>query len=282
MVQTIHPYVYIEPPDIEERPFGLFHAATPLTGVDGHWEYGGIEFDSLGGYQGQFYPVGINAAGGAGGSKTLPSANPRTHALPFAVYAGIECGVVGYTAAEHEARALRVLELSGQHAAENALWTGGGGNAPGLNASTTTIPTGGATASKVSTALRILEDWLGDNYNGRGFIHAKRGVSAIAGSAHLVKDTYDLDPRVVSTPGGTRWIFGAGYDGTGPNAVVPSAGQTWIYATGGVVLLRGEPREPTLEQAIVKTLNTVHIIAEQEYLITYDYAVAAALVDLTL
>lgn len=278
----VQPYVYIEPPEIDPRPFGLFGAARPLPGIDPHWRYGGVEYEALGCYQAGFYPVGINAAGGAGGTKTLPNGAGTTKAIPFAVYAGISCGSVGYTDEQSAARALRVLELAGQWAAEDALWTGAGGNAPALNAASTTIPTGGGTASSLTNALRILENWIGDAYNGRGFIHGKRGVGVLAGAKRLShRDPMNADSLL--TPVGSRWIFGAGYNGTGPNAVAPAANQTWIYATGQVSITRDAPSTPATRSAILdKATNVVNLIAEQEYLVTYDCAVAAALVDLTL
>lgn len=283
MVQTIQPYVYVEPPEIEERPFGLFGAARPMLGVDGHWMYGGVEYEGLGCYQAGFYPVGINSAGGAGGTKTLPNGRGTTKAIPFAVYAGVSCGVIGHTSEEVKARALRVLELAGQKSVENALWTGAGANKPALNgAADADHVTVSGTASSIVTALARLEDWLGDNYNGRGFIHAKRGISTYAGSRQLVRHD-ELDPAVVTTPGGTRWIFGAGYDGTGPGAAAPTATQQWIYATGQVSIIRGEPSAPASRDiALNRNLNVVNLIAEQEYLVTFDCVVGAALVDLTL
>lgn len=279
MVQTIQPFVYIEPPTVEPLGFGLFSAAQPLTGLDPHWQYGGVEFESLASYGAGFYPVGINAAGGAGGTKNLPNGLGTTKGLPFAVYAGISCGSVGYTDEQANARALRVLELSGQHAAEQALWTGAGGNTPKLNAAGTTTVVGAAT--ELTLALAALEEWLADNYHGRGVIHAKRGIGIRAGGKRLTfRDP--LEPGRLRTAVGTVWAFGGGYDGTGPNAAAPAAGTQWIYATGQIGIDRSAPSTPAnLGQALNRNNNVVNLIAEQEYLLTIDGAVGAALVDLT-
>lgn len=287
---AVQPYLYIDPPEVEPYKFGLFGATQELT--DGiltrydangnvHWIIGGVEWESLAAYSAHTYPVGIGQFGGLGGTKSLPGALSITRALPFAVYGGVVCGSVGYTREQWNERALRILELSGQHAAENALWTGAGGNTPALNAAGTTDVTGG-TATDLVTALGLLENWLADNYNGVGAIHAKRRVANVGSAKRQVK--WDRDnPDALVTPVGTRWVFGGGYDGTGPAAVAPGTNKTWIYATGQVVIARGEARAPAeLEAELNRVQNQVFALAEQPYLIGLDGPHAAAQVDLTL
>lgn len=277
------PLVYIEPPDVDPHRFGLFGAAQPLTGVDEHWLYGGVEFESLACYEAAFYPMGVGMDGGAGGSKTLPDGAGTTTAHPFTVYAGILCGSVGYTADQYRARALRVLELSGQSAAETALWTGAGGNLPGLNGTGYAQTPNGSTAVSIVDALGILEDWLGQNYNGSGVIHATRRTVVKAASQRLVRHDPDTPVDLLMTPVGSRWIGGAGYDGTGPAAVAPGTGNAWMYATGQIMLARDDPETPAdMGEALDRSLNLVRLIAEQSYLIAVDCAAAAVKVNLSL
>lgn len=276
---TVQPLVYIEPPTLELVEYGLFSVANSLGIGDDHWQFGGAEFESLAAVAAGFYPVGIGMDAGAGGTKTLPAGAGTTKALPFAIYAGVSCGSVGYTEEQFRARAIRVLELAGQHAAEEALWTGAGGETPKLNAASTTTVVAGA--QTIKRAVAALEDWIGDQYHARALIHAKRGVSAIAAERMLVESD-PVEPRRKQTPVGTLWSFGAGYAGNGPNAVAAAAGTTWIYATGQVGIQTSTPTTPAgMGQAIDKRKNLVDLYAEQEMLLTVDGAIGAVLVDLT-
>lgn len=278
---TAAPYVYTDAPEVKPYRYGLFGAAQPMTGIDPHWRYGGIEFDSLPAYEASLYPSGIQVVNGSGGTKTLPGWLGTVKALPFAVYGGVLCGTIGYTDQAARDRALKVVELAGQHASESALWNGGGANAPALNAASTPIVQ--ATAVSLQRGVAALEDWLADHYNGQGLIHGKRSVGIIAGSKQLVHHDPDTAESALMTPVGTRWVFGGGYDGTGPAAVAPAAGQTWIYATGQVGIVRDEAQTPAgLGEALDRLHNQVQLIAEQQYLIAVDYTIGAALVDLTL
>jgi hypothetical protein len=224
-------------------------------------------------------PPTTNTAG-TDPQKALPAGAATTKAHPFAVYAGMACGTVGY---DHEGayqeRARTILELAGQHAAEAALWTGAGGNTGPLNAASTPVVSG--TATDLTVALGALEDWLADHYSGVGVIHAKRGVNAFARRDHLtVRDSGN--PEALTTGLGTRWVFGGGYDGTGPNAVAPAAGKTWIYATGQLAIRRGPVTDFTMAEALNRSINNVGVFAEQPYVVGFDCAVGAALVDLSL
>jgi hypothetical protein len=221
-----------------------------------------------------------NNTAGTDPAKALPAGMGTTKAFPFAVYAGMQCGSVGYDReGTYRDRARTILELAGQHAAEAALWTGAGGNTGPLNAASTPVVSG--TATDLTVALGKLEDWLADHYSGVGVIHAKRGVSAFARRDHqTVRDPGN--PEALTTGVGTRWVFGGGYDGTGPNGVAPAANQTWIYATGQPTIRRAPVVDFTMAEALDRSINGVGVFAEQTYVIGYDCAVGAALVDLSL
>jgi len=279
------PLVYVEPPEVTPYRFGLFGAAQPYAGIDPHAFFGGAEWESLACYAASSYAAGWDICNGGGGSKVLNNGAPSVQAKPFGVYAGIDCGTVGYDhEGSYQERTRKILELAGQHATEAALWTGAGGNLPALNAvgfaTTVVFGTAPSGAVRIAHAIGALEKWLGDNYQGVGVIHATRDVAAIAAEAFQI----DRDPANASalvTPLGTRVVFGGGYNGTGPGAVVPGAGTTWIYATGQVMLARNEPRIFNMEEALKRGTNRVAVFGEQQYLIGVDCPKAgAALVDL--
>lgn len=280
MTSTI-PLVYTEPPETKPRRFGLFNAATPVDQTDPHALGLGIAFQSLASVPAELYPVnpaGVLVQNGTGGTKTLPQGLPQQQALPFAVYAGVECGSLGWSPTEVRDRALAILESAGQHAAELALWTGAAGNAPQLNAASSITVAG--TTGGIVAQLGKLEKYLADHYNGEGLIHATPDVAALAASFRLVRP----DPSnslALRTPLGNRWVFHGGGNGTGPNAVVPAATSTWIYATGAVAISRGRPEVPAdFGAALKRSINTVALIGEQNYLIAVDGPIAAALVTL--
>lgn len=212
--------------------------------------------------------------------KALPPGSTTTKGSPFGVYAGMECGTVGY---DHDGayaqRARTILELAGQHASEAALWTGAGGNTNKLNAAAT--PTVVGTHASIVRAVGALEKWLADHYSGVGLIHATREVAAVAANHRLVHPD-PSNPDALVTPLGTRWVFGGGYDGTGPSAAAPAAGDSWIYATGQGTIRRAPIIEYTLEEALNRSINDVSVFAEQTYVVAVDCAVGAGLVDLSL
>jgi hypothetical protein len=274
------PLLYVAAPVVEPYRYGLFGAAQPIEGDDLHWQLG-VEWEPLACYAANFYLAGLRCSTGVGDpAKALPAGEPTTKAHPFAVYAGMECGSVGYDHdGSYQQRARTILELAGQHAAEAALWTGAGGNSGPMNAATTPIVQ--AAASDLTTAIGVLEDWLADHYSGVGVIHAKRGVNAHARRHHqTVRDP--ANPEALTTGLGTRWVFGGGYDGTGPAAVAPAAGQTWIYATGQLTIRRAPVTDFTMAEALDRSINDVAVFAEQPYVIGFDCAIGAALVDLSL
>lgn len=388
------PLLYLEPPEVEPYAHGLFGAALPVTMPDEHWLIGGVEWDSLAAYQSSLSRAGVLASYGSGGTKASQAFNTRLAAQPYNVFAGVQCASIGYDAAYWHDRVLRILELSGQHAAEKALWTGqgvanaalatpvsttagstsggtlaaatygyrvsalnpqgetlastettvvttgttssvtvswttipgataynvygrtsggelllatvgpaavsyidtGAGTPAGalpssnttattavsLNASTTATVSGSATS--MTRAVGALEKWLGDNYAGRGFLHATRQCAANASATNQIRiANNDAETSPLLTPLGTRWIFGGGYDGTGPANAAPGTNQAWIYATGVVSLYRNTPDVPIdLPVGVNRLNNQVFLIGEQQYIATIDGPIGAALVDLTL
>jgi hypothetical protein len=272
------PLLYVEAPVVAPYDFGLFGAFPPLEPVgDDHWQLG-VEWEPLAGFAVQSYKAGLICA--AEGAKVLPLGVGTTKATPYSVYAGMECGTVGYDSGRSQSavdRARTILELAGQHAAEANLWTGAGGGTPALNAVGVATTISGA-GTPIISAIRLLEDWVADRYAAKAVIHVKRGVSAALANAHLiVRDP--ANPNAWMTAMGTRVVFGGGYDGSGPSAVAAAAGTSWAYVTGQIVVRRGPVLDYDVEQSIQKTINLVDVFAEQVYLTEVDGPVGAVLVN---
>lgn len=293
---VVRPFVYVEPPTPEPYRHGLLDAAlevSPATIADGdrHWQYGGVEWQSLASYRSATYPGGLADVGGAGGPKVLPACLSPAQAIPFVVYGGVQAGALGHNENDNQwwtDRARRIVDLSGQFSAEQALWTGVAGAAPALNDAATPLAITGqadttAAAVDLITGVAVLEGYLAQNYAGRGIIHAPRGAAPHLAAVRQV--TRDPDNQhVLTTTLGTRWAFGAGYDGTGPGAAAPPAsasglGYFWMYVTGQVLVIRDEITTPAeFKQAIDKAHNQVALLAEQPWLVGIDVVKAGVLV----
>lgn len=295
MPPITQPYIYVQPPAVERYRHGLLDVAQEITvgaADDPHWAYGGIEFDSWTGVPTATYPSGLNTQNGSGGIKALTACPTRSRASAFTVYGGIAAGSVGHVGEPNtywQNRARGIVELSGQHAAETALWTGSAGAAPALNdAATPSAITGQANttggAVDMVTGLAVLEAYLADHYAARGIIHAPRAAAPYLALLHQVCSDPAND-NVLATRLGTKFAFGGGYDGTGPGAAIPpppAAGirYFWIYATGQVAYLRSEIDTPaSFGEALDRATNqVVALLAEQQWLVAVDTVAVAVLV----
>lgn len=212
-------------------------------------------------------------------AKQVPEGVPLVTGDPFVAYAGYRCALPGRSLEDAAGRARSALEMSEQRQVENAYWTGALGNDTRL-AGPDTVTVAGAGGSPVSLAdgVAALESHLGSTYGGAGVLHAGRGVATYAAGAQLVT----RDGPALSTILGTRWVFGGGYPGTGPDGAAPAEGSAWIYATGEVVVRRSEvfttPPEPAA--GFDKSSNELLLMAERVYVVTHECVTAAALVSL--
>jgi hypothetical protein len=244
------------------RRYGLFTAATgPLT-LDTRGIGSGIQFIS-------------DHCGGA----ELYDANCVTHpakefvegsdlmgASPFWVTAMKRCGPVGRTP-EEMAQAVRQQLLSGaQQQVEAAFWNGGG------MAVTPALTTAGATPV-VSTAvgfgarIAALEEAFYDTYGYVGTLHMNTRGYAAAAYADLLEG--GAGGRL-TTPIGSVWSIGSGYDITGPADVAPAAGSIWVFMTGQVTMWASDVIVPDVLQTFDRITNQYNALAEQVFALTYD------------
>jgi len=285
------PYFYVEAPQVERYRHGLLDVAPVVEQPSDHWQYSGVEFESFACYLSATYPGGLNDCNGAGGTKVLPACLGVTQASSFAVYGGVSSGSLGHNADDNAwwtDRARRIVENGAQHAVESALWTGTAGATPAFNAATTAKVIGGQANTTVgavdlATGVAACENYLANNYAGRGVIHMPRGAGIHMSRLQLLKAEPDR-PEQYCTPLGTRLVFGGGYDGTGPAAVTPPAGTAttsyfWVYVTGAVMLMAGQIEQPGgFAAALDRAGNQVKLYAEQPWLAAVDCLQAGVLV----
>lgn len=272
---AIVPGQLISGPEPLRRRYGLLTAASgPIDLPAQNGPGGGVRYISQACGAAHPYPIGCYD----GLPETTPEGKPTdpdnslVEAPPFMVLASIECGTVGYTSAEDEARVRRRLDNGEQGAAEFALWTGldpaGNGLAiPHLAEADEDILA--AEPLSIVSVVAGLEDWAyrDQGYGYVAYIHAPVAVAAHAADAGLVID----DGRLKRTPFGSIWIFGGGYPGTGEEGAEPPEGGTYLHVTGQVTVWRSaDVWVAPVDQTMNRTTNQRLLLAEREYAVGFD------------
>lgn len=249
------------PGDMTTR-YGLFNAAVTPSEWQPHWGDGGIVFEDEFCVLPRGYDVNCTDTLAA---KTF---DPQTSipGTPFVVYAGLVCGSVGHTEAEFQAKVLNRLKAGEQGAVEQIFSRGlNGQTRPLANATpnaTPVVPAGTTTADQIGA----LEEALYSTYGLRGVLHVpfQYGERMHAAMA-LVRDG-----SVWRTALGTAVSIG-NYDGYSPAGAAPAAGHTWIYITGQTFVWRNpQVFVSDLAGSLNRTTNQVTMLAEREYIVTYE------------
>lgn len=273
MALDVNALVSIPAPDPGPLRYGLFAAANgPTPFPDDHAREFGMRYDMLG--CGDAHGYEIVCAPGSLAEKDFDPNTAEQSVLPFITYATVECGPLGYGAEYLTRKTIRRLVANEQEIVENALWTGAFGNVPSLEG-VGAVNLGAA--ADITEGVSILEEWASEEYGYVPVIHAESRVAAYAAEAHLV----DRRAPRLYTPLGSIWSFGGGYPGTGPAGEVPAAGATWLFVTGQVYLWRNtEIFVPPVLEVMNRTTNTMRVLAEREWAVSYDCVVAAVEVTL--
>lgn len=269
MVQFNGP-TYIATPPPPGRPYGLFDVATgpmefptrnlgggviyvPDTCVD---DYGIVDFSCP--------PVT--------GTKAFSGIEAPVSGAPFAVYTSYTCGSLGFSFEEVRDRLLTRMALHEQKAVEQRLWSGSsgtGGTITGLFRNAVSLGAVGC----VTEAVEVLEQALADNSIVGGMIHARPGMAAHLAQAHLI-DRGQGRRRVTYTD--IPYVFGQGYDGSGPTGQAATTDVEWMYASGRVLVWQDpEVMIPSLRQTMDKSTNQMYGLAERVYAVAVECGVWA-------
>lgn len=220
---------------------------------------------------------------GIGALKTTTGSNPNRGADSFAVYTWLDCSLVGLSYEELRARTMRAHENNAQTVVERVFWSGGdfntvqhlaedaavtevvGGSTVSLQTAATVIVTG---AVDVVEAIGRLEQAMAGCYGGTPLIHMQRGVTAHLAANHILEKK---GPRLL-TPNGSIIVPAPGYPGTSPAGTTPTAGTTWLYATGSVKMLQSPPIDFTGSAAEIlgRSTNDTTLIIEQRFTFAWD------------
>lgn len=262
--------MYIETPAAPPRPYGLFDVAlgpmefptrnlgggviyVPDTCVD---DYGIVDFSCP--------PVT--------GTKSFAGIETPVSGAPFAVYTSYTCGSLGFSFDEARQRVLTRMDLHEQKAVEQRLWqgsTGNGGTITGLFRNATNLGSAGC----VTEAVELLEQALADNSVVGGMIHARPGMAAHFASSHLIERGQGRRRQTMLE---TPYVFGHGYDGTGPTGQAASGSAEWVYASGRVLVWRtSDVQVPDPRQTLNRSTNQMYVLAERVYAVAVECGVWA-------
>jgi subtilisin family serine protease len=277
------PNLYVKAPAVERYGFGLFSVAImPAPEADPHWRCG-VEYE----------PYACDQARVEGDRCATPQPDkevddgvPLVTGSPFTVYDGYLCRLPGRPSeAEIHDRATQALELGEQRAVEEVFWTGTAGNTPHLAdpsavvLNATPTPTA-ADALNIVAGVAALETYLGAHYSGVGILHMPRGAATLLSREGVIF----RERTALRTLLGTGVAAGGGYAvNVGPDGTEAPDGTAWIYATGAVVIRRGEIiiNPDTVAAALNRATNEVEILAERQYVITSECVLAAVLVSIS-
>lgn len=202
--------------------------------------------------------------------KTVTEGITQPSAAPFFVVSGISCTLIASPDLDQKAR--NALENSERRLVEQHFWNNQ------LTTSSPALPAG-ATAQPLTTAVAVLEAYLRDNTGLTGYLHSDAFVAPFAAKNDLITETNPDQTK--RTALWTPWVFGGGYTRNGPTGQpAPPADQAWIYATGPVVIHRGEVNVPGVAaETFNPVTNQALVIAERSYVIIPDCPIAAVLAD---
>lgn len=277
---------WVTPPKFEPLQYRLRDAVDGPHPYQGHQKLG-VQFtpDSCS------FPLETSSTcvSGIGAVKTATGSLPNRGADSFAVYTWIDCTLVGLGPNEVEelkARTRRAHDNNSQTVVETVFWTGGSFNTVQHIAEDTAVTEAVAGSNAVinlQTAANILvtgavvdvveaigrlEQAMAGCYGGTPLIHMPRGVATHLAANHILEKK---GPRLL-TPLGSIIVAAPGYPGTSPAGATPTAGTTWIYATGSVKMLQSEPTftSGSAAELLGRDDNDTTLILEQRFTFMWD------------
>lgn len=274
MVATI-PAVPIEKPT-PSMPlrYGLFQAAVGPFDLPEHARNGGLHYETAICGIGHGYEVecllDLNSKAGFWTGNGITS----VAGLPFIVAATVQCGAAGYTFEEQRSFVVERLKGVEQSVVEEVFSTSTLGQAPGLVTADgiTTVTGAGDTLTDVLGELERARycGFTGNTtqYGVPGYLHVAIPVFNRLKELHLIE--FD----------GTRWRTAIGtvvstgcYANNDPSGAAPADGVFWLYLTGQTTIWRASDNDihvAPVEGSLNRTTNQMLMLAEREYVVTYE------------
>lgn len=261
----------IEPPPPPPVPYGIFNAALgPMPFPSPNAQGGGVIYvpdaceDDVFLYSMQCPPIT--------GTKTFSAIETAVSGAPFGLITSYTCGAIGFSFEEAERRVRIRMQLREQRGVEKRIWQGSSGElgtVTGLFRNATNL----GAASCPAEAVSSLEQTLADNGVVGGIIHARVGMATHFGADHILEHP---KPNYCTTPYGTPYVFGQGYDGTGPTGQAVTSSTEWLYASGRVLIWQDpEVWVPPPREVLDKSGNQLSLVAERVYAVAIECGVWA-------
>lgn len=274
---AIIPPVYVENP-VNPFPlrYGLFQAALGPFDLPEHARGGGLQY--ITGNCGEGFGYDMACLPDLADKSAAWTENGTTTVLgaPFVVFATLQCGSAGLSPDELRDLTMDRLRSVEQAVVEEVFSTSTFGQSPGLTAADGIITVTGA-GDTVGNVLSELErarycGFTGNTaqYGQPAVLHVAIPVFNALKSEHLI----DFDGTRWRTPMGTVVSSGC-YANNDPAGVAPADGVFWMYITGQTAIWRSSDqfvREniPGPEGTLDRTTNQYMMIAEREYVVTYE------------
>lgn len=274
---------FVKTPTCDGPPkYSLLSSVSPLSTTDLHWAASGIEWEDflcgeeLEAFIDECLPV-------TGFTKPAERNTQFCAADPFVAVGSYECPPVGRPAGEAFEIARKRLLVWESHQVEETLWTGAISNGTGtINPSFAfgndecdifPVDINPAGALDPVAALFAIEEALGDVVACGGTIHVPFGLLTYLARFNLLV----LENGVYYTPTGNMVIGGHGYPGSGPANIPAVAGETWIFATGPIILVRSNVNmvPDVIKEAVNRSINNVTVRAERFYAVGFSCTVLA-------
>lgn len=271
MVATIPPMLIEKPTPSLPLRYGLFQAAQGPLDLPVHARNGGLRYVTAVCGEGFSYEIECLLNQNSKAAAFNDNGTDTVTGVPFIVFTTLECGSVGYTDAEMRALVFERLRSIEQSQVEIVFSTGAVAAAPALLATSGIQTLAGAGDSAVNIVSELERAmYCTTKYGPQAYLHMAIPVFNQLKSDHLI----EFDGTRWRTPLGTVVSTGC-YANNDPAGVAPADGVFWIYITGQTTVWR-TPDDAVqiapVEGSFNRTTNQWMMLAEREYVVTYECA----------
>lgn len=268
------PVLVTKPTPSSPLRYGLFQAANGPLDLPLHARNGGLEYVTAMCGEGFGYQIECIASQDSKADSFSENGSTTVVGKPFIVYATMVCGTVGYTYAEQRAMVLERLKGVEQSVVETALSSAAFGQSPSfLTTDGIETVTGGGTS-----AVEVLSELELARYCGTSGTPVSYGV---AGHLHVPFNLFnELKSQHVIEFDGTRWRTATGtivspgcYTNDNPAGTPAADGTFWMYLTGQTTVWRTPDNDVQIapvDGSLDRTTNQMLMMAEREYVVTYE------------
>jgi len=97
-------------------------------------------------------------------------------------------------------------------------------------------------------------------------IHARPAMGSHLANNHLI----EYKGRQLTTPLGTPYVFGQGYDGTGPAGEAVTGDVEYMYASGRVLIWQSDVWVSPPDQVFNRATNQLSLLGERIYAVLIE------------